>query len=73
MHIDDYRILDRLDRCGEQNISEISTKIGSTEEHVRQRAEVLGSKNMVRESEDDCLMIKLDGYKFLRGYSMKYK
>jgi hypothetical protein len=73
MHIDDYRILKYLDECGEQNVSKIATKIGSTEEHIRQRVEVLDSKNMVSQTEDGCLMIKLDGYKFLRGYSMIHK
>lgn len=70
MHIDDYRILDYLDKCGEQNISKIAIRTGSTKEHIRQRSEVLASKDMVNQTDDGNLMIKLDGYKFLRGYSM---
>lgn len=73
MDIYDYRILKYLDRCGEQNIGKIATKIGSTEEHVRQRAEVLDNKDMIRETERKNLVLELDGYKFLRGHSMIYK
>ncbi|MFC7190826.1 hypothetical protein ACFQL7_13940 [Halocatena marina] len=67
LHILDYRILEYIEKYNEKGICEISTYLLYDEDRVRERLDVLKSKDMIEKSEDR-YSIGINGRKFLYGY-----